>query len=181
VVHYPPPRRASTPPPPLAFDSLCMKASCMVPLQDFYHPLPASDRPQVLGLTASPECMEQAVRKRNKARVAEWCWVGWCDVGHRDTHAQIGSSRCVSHKCTLLAALLCRHVDHTPNADRSITRRCLAVGSGCLTLFTRLQCSSCGRSVPARLNSTSTLCQHNHSLAVPAYPNTTVFVLLVGL
>jgi hypothetical protein len=41
----------------------------MVPLQDFYHPLPASDRPQVLGLTASPECMEQAVRKRNKARV----------------------------------------------------------------------------------------------------------------
>lgn len=102
-------------------------------------------------------------------------------MGHRDTHAQISSSRCVSHKCTLLAALLCRHVDHTPNADRSVTRRCLALGSGCLTLFTRLQCSSCVRSVPARLNATSTLCQHSHSLAVPAYPNTTVFVLLVGL
>jgi hypothetical protein len=38
-------------------------------LQDFYHPLPAADRPQVLGLTASPEGMEQEHRKRsNKTR-----------------------------------------------------------------------------------------------------------------
>lgn len=33
--------------------------------QDFYHPLPAPERPHILGLTASPEGMEQDTRRRN--------------------------------------------------------------------------------------------------------------------
>lgn len=38
-------------------------------VQDFYHPLPPGDRPQVLGLTASPEGMEQDRRKRKQRAV----------------------------------------------------------------------------------------------------------------
>jgi hypothetical protein len=57
------------------YTSLCLPlspppAACRVAqTQDFYHPLPAGSRPQVLGLTASPEGMVQEPHRRNRVQL----------------------------------------------------------------------------------------------------------------